>query len=279
MKKIMIPNISQEEICNSFKELKYKDRIIEKSKQYSNNIVDVEKLYNDEVKFIENDKDYLDYMKNIYKNKLSNKGYPYLYQYYDKIKSAQNVCPYCNFYTRQVRQLDHFLPKSVFPSLSISVNNLVPICKDCNELKGNYFSKEKSKQLIHPYYGIEIDDIFEFLKCSIIEDKNIGFKFHIKKLDKWTDDFYYNILLHFEKLKIDALYLSEFEAEFSIVLEELIMLYEERKNEEIVYDNLKRKVDLYFNKKIMPWRYAGFQSILNCKWFFNTYITNLVGGK
>jgi hypothetical protein len=274
MRKINKPEISQEDVCNSFNNLEYRDRVLEKSEKYDEIIVDVEALYKDELSFIKLNKSYLDYMKKMYSNRFSNKQYSKQYKFYNQIRSLEKCCPYCNFYTRQVRQLDHYLPKSKFPSLAIVAKNLVPICKDCNEIKDDYYSFEESEQLIHPYYDVLIEDIFDFLQCSVIEDINIGFKFNIIKLSKWDDDdvFYKKLNFHFEKLKIDELYLSDFEAEFDVVLGELKMLYEDIDDEQIVRENLQRKVDVYFNNKVMPWRYAGFKSLLSSEWFFATYI-------
>lgn len=271
MRKINKPNISQENICNSFKKLEYRDRILEKSECYDEALLEVEELYKDETKFIENNEGYKDYMKKIYSNRFSNNQYINPYENYKKIRFAEKYCPYCNFYTRQVRQLDHYLPKAVFPSLSITANNLVPICKECNEIKDNYYSFNKSKQLIHPYYDIQVNDIFDFLQCSVIEDVNIGFKFYIKKLSDWDDIFYDKLKFHFQKLNIDDLYLSDFEAEFDVVFEELKMLYKEINDEQIIRENLQRKAQAYFNTKKMPWRYVGFKSLLTCNWFFETY--------
>lgn len=63
-------------------------------------------------------------------------------------------CPYCGneevLYTKFTHpvngetllkpELDHFLPKSVYPFLAVSIFNLIPCCTTCNhkDLKGNY---------------------------------------------------------------------------------------------------------------------------------------------
>ena len=75
MRKIKEPIINQEEICNSFVELKYKDRIIEKSIKYKEIISNVESLVNDESKFQSLNEDYNDYMIKVYSKKFSNKNY------------------------------------------------------------------------------------------------------------------------------------------------------------------------------------------------------------
>jgi 5-methylcytosine-specific restriction endonuclease McrA len=49
--------------------------------------------------------------------------------------------------------LDHYLPKSKYPEFSIVVENLTPMCTDCQGLKGNDVKDEDgNKVYIHPYY-------------------------------------------------------------------------------------------------------------------------------
>lgn len=71
-------------------------------------------------------------------------------------KLGQNVCPYCNAnfihtvqsrhvlttaHSRAMADLDHFLPKSIFPIFAISISNLVPCCIYCNQrFKSAYYT-------------------------------------------------------------------------------------------------------------------------------------------
>ncbi len=64
------------------------------------------------------------------------------------------VCPYCNqqyIYHfgdgRYLGDLDHIRPKSKFALFSMSMYNLVPACKPCNQL----FKKSSTKQILNPY--------------------------------------------------------------------------------------------------------------------------------
>ncbi|MDU1855817.1 MAG: HNH endonuclease, partial [Clostridium baratii] len=224
-----------------------------------------------ENKFQKINEDYSDYMKKMYSSRFSNKQYKNIYKFYQEIRSKEKYCPYCNVPTREVRQVDHYLPKSNFPGLALVVKNLVPICKDCNEVKGNYYSLDKENQLIHPYYDIEMIDAFEYIECSIIEKTDIGFQFSIKKLDSWSDIFYKRVVFHFKKLKIDEIYLSDFIAEYDIYIDELKKCYEILNTKDAIKMLIEKKVETYYDKKIMPWRYAGFKSLLESKWFFETF--------
>ena len=64
------------------------------------------------------------------------------------------VCPYCNqqyIYSfgdsRYLGDLDHIRPKSKFALFSMSMYNLVPACKPCNQL----FKRSSTKQILNPY--------------------------------------------------------------------------------------------------------------------------------
>lgn len=57
-------------------------------------------------------------------------------------------------------QLDHFLPKSRYPYLSISLYNLIPVCSNCNLTKGTRGSSE-SDALLSPYEH-SLHDYFKF---------------------------------------------------------------------------------------------------------------------
>ncbi|MDR1120675.1 MAG: hypothetical protein LBM08_07125 [Dysgonamonadaceae bacterium] len=89
------------------------------------------------------------------------------------LDSERRVCPYCNRnYVGTIDEkrlyipLDHFYPKSIYPFLGASVNNLFPCCPTCNSgLKGN--KDTFIEGVVHP--------------CSINSDTSI-FSFEIKSL-------------------------------------------------------------------------------------------------
>ncbi|KTE91808.1 HNH endonuclease [Desulfitobacterium hafniense] len=274
MKKINRPKIEQSEIFNAFNKLEYKDILEEKSINYERYFEYLMELHNFENKKIEEDPLYKPYMKKMYSERFSAKNYPGIYKYYLQIRQAAKYCPYCNFPTHQIKQVDHYFPKAVFPSLSLSVNNLVPICRDCNNTKLEYYSLNKSEMLIHPYYDELANNSFEFLRCNILEEEHIGFIFSIVKLEVMDEIMYRRITKHFEKLELDKLYSSDFEADFSVYIEELKELHFEC-GESSVKAALERKLRAYRKLNIKPWLFAGYTSILNNGWFFDYYIKNL----
>jgi 5-methylcytosine-specific restriction endonuclease McrA len=56
--------------------------------------------------------------------------------------------------------LDHYLPKDLFPELSIFLANLTPMCQPCQGKKSTeYISKSGIRKFLHPYFDV-IDECF-----------------------------------------------------------------------------------------------------------------------
>ena len=109
-------------------------------------------------------------------------------------KLGLRICPYCGraYIYRVVKagrngllsvkpQIDHFLPKSAYPFLSLSFMNLIPCCSQCNmspckvnndPLDDNHQSITK---LMHPYY---------------FDDENILFRYGLQSADLFNPDSY-----------------------------------------------------------------------------------------
>jgi hypothetical protein len=62
------------------------------------------------------------------------------------------VCPSCGEPGRP-RTLDHYLPKDIFPELSVLLLNLTPMCDWCQgEKLSGYVTEDGQKRYIHPYF-------------------------------------------------------------------------------------------------------------------------------
>lgn len=94
--------------------------------------------------------------------------------YYLRDSLMKNVhrCPYCSI--NQPSTLDHYMPKSDYPALSMCRLNLVPMCSDCNRKKNNY----PYTDFIHSYYQTFPD--CSFLKASAsVQVKRIIINFYL----------------------------------------------------------------------------------------------------
>lgn len=89
-------------------------------------------------------------LKGLYKPEPSKELYTTLATMRDK--HQLRFCPCCGE-PGKPGTLDHFLPQSIFPELSIVIENLTPMCSECQEYKGNkIFNEQGCKAFLHPYF-------------------------------------------------------------------------------------------------------------------------------
>ncbi|HHT7084750.1 hypothetical protein BAU26_19535 [Bacillus sp. N35-10-4] len=91
------------------------------------------------------------------------------------IMSLHQVCPYCdmNKINKELVSVDHFLPKAIFPILSIYPENLIVSCKGCNE---NIKGENVKIPIAHPYYE-EVANHFTF---QINDSESSEFKIDVR---------------------------------------------------------------------------------------------------
>ena len=83
--------------------------------------------------------------------------------YYEAIMAnANGCCPICG--SGKLKNLDHFLPKSLYPILCVTPANLIPVCRDCNFDKRDYFATDYYSIPFNPYFDVMND---EWLECVI----------------------------------------------------------------------------------------------------------------
>lgn len=90
----------------------------------------------------------------------------------DSLMKDVYKCPYCSI--NQPSTLDHYMPKSDYPALSMCRLNLVPMCPECNRKKNDY----PYGDFIHSYYQSFPDCIF--LKATAdIQGRRIIINFYL----------------------------------------------------------------------------------------------------
>lgn len=102
---------------------------------------------------------------------------PYLHAAYDQVQiggrlvayrnhllASTDACPYCGF--GELKDLDHYLPRSTYGELSIYPNNLIPSCGPCNNAKRTVIPGGAADPgLIHPYFQVLPD--LDFLMADV----------------------------------------------------------------------------------------------------------------
>lgn len=90
-------------------------------------------------------------MSTIYKRHFVRNGSPSR-PLYEQIRMApeHGICPLCK--QRFVAAVDHYLPQTSHPKLTLTPLNLVPACSDCNKAKLAQTAQNAGQQSLHPYF-------------------------------------------------------------------------------------------------------------------------------
>lgn len=90
-------------------------------------------------------------------------------------------CPSCGE-SGKPGTLDHYLPKSEFPELSVVIANLTPMCSECQGKKNtDYKNADGEKLFIHPYFDATDEPI---VSLKIFPPFNSPNRFEINVVDE-----------------------------------------------------------------------------------------------
>lgn len=190
-------------------------------------------------------------------------------KYYDKIKAIpkHGKCPFCG--VGIVSTLDHYLPKTKYPTYAVTPINLVACCADCNKNKKSEIVESREKEFIHPYYDDIEDEVW--LKAKILFDREIIFSFYVQKPDIWSEEKYKRVHNQFEKLKLNKLYAAHCGEEFSEYEYTARDLYETG-GEELVKEDLLDRIKERRRVTKNNWRAALYEGLLESQEFFEEYL-------
>jgi len=188
---------------------------------------------------------------------------------YDSIKSSSPnfICPLCGH--RVVYQVDHFLPKSKYVDLSITPVNLIPICRDCNELKKAWRPQEKSEQLFHPYFDDINND--QWLFAEIREDDPPSFIYKPSPPVSWSEENKKRLSTQFKKLELGYLYSANAASDITAITEYLKNLFSSS-GANSVKDHLDKQVLAYSAHHLNTWKHAMYQALSASDWYYSSYM-------
>lgn len=200
----------------------------------------------------------------LYTNHLSRRNKPASRYYYEiKSNAKNNICPLCQL--EEVSELDHYIPKSIFPEFSVYHKNLVPICHTCNSLKGT------NNIVIFPHLYYEDIDGEELLK--VYKDSHDGktiWKFYVENSSSDLGIFYKNM---FDYLSLGKKYevkaVDEFCSLNNIILASSKLPKESRK--QFFNDMFERQISSFENEYgLNHWRTALYKAFhTNIDYFLN----------
>jgi hypothetical protein len=116
-----------------------------------------------------------------------------------------DLCPYCSLDTNP--DLDHFLPKAVFPEFSLHARNLVPICTPCNRKKLNAIKAKgiDARLFLHP--SSEPSQNARVLEADLtILGRNLTVAYRIDDAGFLCHDERALVLRHYRRLGLGARY-------------------------------------------------------------------------
>ena len=198
-------------------------------------------------------------MKAIYTQRMAHQKGPG-YDIYKKIKKSAvyRTCPICGH--RKVTTLDHYLPKSLFPSFVVAPINLIPSCFECNKKKSSKISESSEKETIHPYF----DDLGNerFLFANVIETEPPVINFSVVAPSTWSDQLAERVKHHFEIFRLNMLYRIHAADEILGQIEYWSLL-----NKNSLQKHLAEQASSRKKVHINSWETALYEGIASSEWF------------
>jgi hypothetical protein len=163
-----------------------------------------------------------------------------------------------------VSTIDHYLPKSEFPLLSVVPANLVPCCKDCNTEKGARRPSKSEDQFFHPYF--DNFDGATWLQAVVQQSQPVAILFSVVKPSTWTQSQHDRLSHHFHTLKLAPLYSSQAASEIVSRRLRLQALYKTGGASE-VRDFLEEEATSAAAAHENSWRTAMYRALSVDGWF------------
>lgn len=185
-------------------------------------------------------------------------------QTYDKLLASplHSRCPLCG--QREVRQLDHHLPKASYPALAVVPANLIPSCYDCNNAKSDARPISAEYETIHPYFDDIESDLW--LHARVIEESPTGIQFFVKAPENWNDVKSKRVKHHFKTFKLSSLYTSLAADEISGILYYLTQLFS-KTGCQGVKDHLSEVATSREKVYLNSWQTAMYKALADSDWY------------
>lgn len=205
----------------------------------------------------------IDEMVAIYDQRLAGKKGPGRH-IYDAIKlmPKHGICPFCDH--RTVSTLDHLLPKRLFPSLSVTPDNLVGACADCNKAKLAFAPNSEEDAILHPYF--EVIEERPWLSARVVEGSVAAVIFRTQLVPEWSDALNERIRRQFQMLQLSQLYGAQAAREISsqsLLLEKI----HNSRGQEGVREELQKQAETHEAFHLNSWQAVTYRALSNSEWF------------
>jgi hypothetical protein len=185
---------------------------------------------------------------------------------YDALKlgAPLNICPFCGF--GHVGTLDHYLPKSRYPYLTVLPINLVPSCYDCNKGKGSGLPETPEQQCLHPYFDHGLITTEQWLFAKVIETSPATIQYFVRPPKDWEQIDKERVETHFFDFDLSSRFSTQATTELTILKE--LLLYDYNINGmDGVQSELKKRATVAFGLHKNAWNTALFQALAKSDWY------------
>ena len=183
---------------------------------------------------------------------------------YDSLMAASPLgrCPLCGQGT--VSTLDHYLPRTHFPSLAVTPANLIPACKDCNHAKGEIYPLHENEQTLHPYFDDVEDEAWLF--AEVIQQSPATLRFYVQPPVLWNPVLANRVTRHFNIFGLAKTYGSYAGEEIAIIRHNLQGIYVTGGANQ-VRAHLTERFESALAVHINSWHTASYRALAESAWF------------
>lgn len=143
-----------------------------------------------------------------------------------RLLASTQACPYCGF--GEVKDLDHYLPRSTYGELAIYPRNLIPSCGPCNNAKRTVHPGMPPAQgpgLIHTYYQELPDADFLHADTSFAADGTLSVSFRVDNA-AMEPNLAAKLQFQLTRLKLNKRYRAQVNKYLSEQREAMLMIHE-----------------------------------------------------
>lgn len=182
---------------------------------------------------------------------------------YDALRNAppNAKCPLCGIGT--VTVLDHHLPKSQYPDLSVCPRNLVPACDFCNNAKRARYPVSAETQTIHPYFDDFTQEQWIFARLDTAGLPVLVFQ--VVPPPHWPPVRRSRAQRHFDVVKLGQAYTANANDDLGPLRGHLARIAETQGDQGVRAYLLEER--MRYAVRINSWQHATYQALAADAWF------------
>lgn len=183
---------------------------------------------------------------------------------YEQIRMApeHGICPLCG--QRIVATIDHYLPQTRHPRLTLTPINLVPACSDCNKRKLARSPQSAQEQSLHPYF----DDLGNerWLVAEVRPSVPPTITFGVRPPAAWSQVLTARVEHHFSMMGLAELYAAQAASELADISYSLAEVGDAA-GVEGVRGHLGRELRSRIARDANSWQTALYETLAGSDWF------------